>query len=132
MMMLSWDERGTLVPFSSTEELDRLLDGLADEVTQADVPVMVTVLDSEDVDAPALSIACGGPLSVAVWRTPEETVAMLSQGDQEGEAHAKFSFCGESVTYPASALIASAEARAAVRAFVSSGARPEDVRWQHP
>lgn len=131
-MMLSWDERGTLVPFSSVEELDQLLDGVRAEAAQNDQPVVVTVLDADDPDGPALSIGCGGSLSVAVWRTPEETAALLSCGDDDASGPAEFTFCGEPTKYPSSALVDNEFARAAMRAFVTSGTRPEEVRWQAP
>lgn len=132
MMMLSWDERGTLVPFSSAEELDRLLDSVCDEVGDSTAPVVVTVLDADDLEGPALSIGCGGPYSVAVWRTPGAAAALLSHGDQPDGASMEFTFCGDPVKYPSSALISNELARAALRTFAATGAQPQATAWQQP
>lgn len=131
-MALSWDERGTLVPFSDTDELERLLDGVSGDVGDDRLPVIVTALDGDDPDAPALSIGCGGAVSVAVWRTPEATVSLLSHGDREDGAPGEFLFCGEPAKYPPSALISPESAREALRAFAASGTRPDGLQWQAP
>lgn len=130
MMVVSWDERGTLVPFSSAEELERLLDGVQDEIGDSGTPIVVTVLDADDLEGPALSIGCGGSSSVAVWRTPGTAATLLSHGDRPDGASMEFTFCGDPVKYPPSALISNQLARAAMRTFAATGAQPQEVAWQ--
>lgn len=132
MMVLSWDERGTFVPFTTAEELDGLLDRVRNEVAADGLPVMVTVLDGEDPEAPALSIGCGGPSSIAVWRAPDGTPQLLSHGDESGDGPVEFTFCGEPAKYPSEALISNEGARAAARDFAATGKRPDSLSWQQP
>lgn len=138
--MLSWDERGTLVPVPSKEELERLLDTVDDAA--ADEPLIATMLDGDE--GPALSVGFGASGSVAVWRTAGEMATDISRstgsgksksrGAEKGESAAggpvEFVFCGEKVSYPVSAVVSLGQAREAMRQFFATGSRPDNIAWE--
>lgn len=140
-MMLSWDERGTLVPVSSLEELEQLLDQVSAEAAERGSPLMVTMLDEDDPAGPALSIGCGAEYGVAVWHMPDrDPPSMVSRGkraDKAGKVNkagkadkaVSFRFCGEPTEYEPGTLIPNEQAREAMRGFFGSGSRPDSVTW---
>ncbi|MGH3318611.1 MAG: Imm1 family immunity protein [Streptosporangiaceae bacterium] len=131
MMMLSWDERGSLAPVSSKEELDRLLDDVSGQAADGGSPCMATMLDADDPEGPALSIGCGASVSVAVWQLPSAPTSLVSHGEAEREPLV-FSYCGEDATYDPPAAIPNAQAREAMRAFYATGTRPDTFAWREP
>jgi immunity protein Imm1 of predicted polymorphic toxin system len=122
---VEWGEDGTAW-VSSVAELDALLDKLAREA--AAKPFMVDLVSPS---GDSLSIGLGSKKSVLSWiPSGGNPPYYASKGNPEADGAVVFFYRGSWSEFPGWSAISIAAARAAMRTFFQTGARPTTVEWE--
>jgi hypothetical protein len=122
---IEWEENGR-AEVASVEELDRLLDDLAEQARKR--PFMVELISSA---GDSLAIGLGREESILSWvQASGDPPYYASKGDPDSEGLVVFFYRGHWSEFPRSFAVTIAAARKGMRLFFETELRPTSVEWE--
>ncbi|HVS04634.1 MAG TPA: Imm1 family immunity protein [Candidatus Dormibacteraeota bacterium] len=121
---IEWEENGR-AEAASVEEVDRLLDDLAEQARER--PFIVELMSSA---GDSLAIGLGREESILSWvQASGDPPYYASKGDRDSQGLVVFFYGGRWSEFPRSFAVGIAAARKAMRLFFETGQRPTNVEW---
>ncbi|HEV3163475.1 MAG TPA: Imm1 family immunity protein [Isosphaeraceae bacterium] len=124
-LRIEWEENGR-ADVASVEEVDRLLDDLAEQASER--PFIAELISSA---GDSLAIGLGREESILSWvQASGDPPYYASKGDPDSQGLVVFFYRGHWSEFPRSFVVAIAAARKAMRLFFETGQRPTNVEWE--
>jgi hypothetical protein len=124
-----WYEHGQQLALASRDDVDRLLDKMAADTANHDVPVMAQA-DRRDADGWAILQFGLGPAAGFVGYMGQAGSAISDNGKASAD-EVVYDYMGHQRDVPAAAEVPPEDVRRAVREFVRTGGqRPDGITWR--